>query len=45
MTERERAEAHVKNFATGPVWRVEDAWGGYWQCQTAYGPYTFRLAP
>lgn len=30
---------------TGLVHHVEDAWGGYWQCESEHGPYTFRLPP
>lgn len=42
---REEAEAKAKQAqATGPVGYISDAWGGYWQCQTVYGPWTFRLA-
>jgi hypothetical protein len=26
----------------GDIHRVEDAWGGYWQCNTVHGPYNFR---
>ncbi|WP_448043755.1 hypothetical protein [Bradyrhizobium liaoningense] len=32
-----------KEGATGDVYRVEDAWGGYWQCASPYGPYMFRI--
>jgi hypothetical protein len=43
LTRRCEAEAKVKGVATTPVYFVDDRWGGYWQCGTAHGPYTFRL--
>jgi hypothetical protein len=34
-----------KEGAIGAVYRIEDAWGGYWQCPTKFGPYNFRVGP
>lgn len=30
-----------KNGMVGMLYRVEDAWGGYWQCKTKNGIYNF----
>ena len=41
-------EAEAKALKEGcelPVHRVEDVWGGYWQCKSPSGVYTFRLPP
>ena len=27
----------------GPLYRIEDSWGGYWQCMTPCGVYNFRI--
>jgi hypothetical protein len=44
MSEKERAEAWAKkNGCTGPVHKVEDPYGGYWQTASQFGPYTFRV--
>ena len=41
---KEAWEIALRNGAIGPLHRVEDKWGGYWQCETVYGPYTFRAS-
>lgn len=35
----------MEKKASGLMHRVEDKWGGYFQCETAYGPYNFRGTP
>jgi hypothetical protein len=39
----ELAEQIAKREGGSKLWFVHDAWGGYWQCSTPNGPYTFRL--
>jgi hypothetical protein len=39
----EADEKARRSGATTPVHYIADAWGGYWQCGTEHGPYTFRL--
>jgi hypothetical protein len=41
--EEARAFAKAQGAVDDFVGYVDDAWGGYWQCKTKYGPYTFRL--
>jgi hypothetical protein len=42
-------DAHVAHWmahkagAIGPLGFIDDAWGGYWQCATVYGPWNFRV--
>ncbi len=44
MTVRERAEEWAKQQGChGPVYRIEDRWGGYWQTVSKFGIYNFRL--
>ena len=43
MKTRKEAEAFARaQGCHGPVYRVEDKWGGYWQVASRYGPYNFR---
>lgn len=38
------AEQHARSQGCdGPVYRVEDRWGGYWQTKSDWGPYNFTL--
>lgn len=45
-TEDEQRRAEKLALDAGgklPVGFVPDKWGGYWQCASEFGPYTFRL--
>jgi len=44
MTDREQAEEWAKRQGChGPVYRIHDRWGGYWQAVSKFGIYNFRL--